>query len=433
MNKFLFFLFLIVIMISVGSARIEIISPDDKSTKAFILTNPEAIVNNFLALIDTPSSYSGQGTLCAKVNGAENSIEFGSCGAGGGTSKDADGFYLFNTTSTIFFNDTLLNITIDSRLPDTNLSFNQTLTDTLYADISVTPGNLSFNQTLTDTLYSTGAHTEAGNLSFNQTLTDLLYADISVTPGNLSWNQTLADTLYSTGPHTTAGNLSFNQTLTDMLYSIGAHNGNLSWNQTAADLLYASIIFGYNQTLSTLEILTGNCGTTDKVSGIFSNGSLNCTTDVTGGGSDINYTAIALLNTSRQVFLGEQNFTTIYTESISIAGIADFWDGDELHFTGTALDVNYLADCDADNEKLEVNSLGVFFCGTNVVANLSFNQSLTDTLYANISLIDTNLSLGGDVFGSLNVSENITANDRVCFNSDCSSYIYFNGSGIIIK
>lgn len=41
-------------------------------------------VTNFLDLLDTPSSYSGQGTNCVKVNAGENALEFGSCGGGGG-------------------------------------------------------------------------------------------------------------------------------------------------------------------------------------------------------------------------------------------------------------------------------------------------------------------------------------------------------------
>ena len=45
--------------------------------------------------------------------------------------------------------------------------------------------------------------------------------------------------------------------------------------------------------------------------------------------------------------------------------------------------------------------------------------------------IDTNFSEGGVMFGSLNVTENITIADTICFNTDCSARIFFDGSRLI--
>lgn len=118
-------------------------------------------------MLDSPSSYSGQAGLCVKVKGTEDGLEFGVCGGGGGegdkwvdtgtfiepnstfadnirvtaiqarnwsnatltesqitdlshtvdtdTQKTTSGSYLYNDTSVIYFNGTLLNATIDSR------------------------------------------------------------------------------------------------------------------------------------------------------------------------------------------------------------------------------------------------------------------------------------------------------------------------------
>jgi hypothetical protein len=54
----------------------------------------------------------------------------------------------------LLFNSSALNITIDA-LSIGNLSFNETWTNTLYADIGVVTDNKSWNETLADTLYRT--------------------------------------------------------------------------------------------------------------------------------------------------------------------------------------------------------------------------------------------------------------------------------------
>jgi len=44
-------------------------------------------LTNFTSLIDTPSSYSGEGSNCVIVNVGETALVFGSCGSGGGTNN----------------------------------------------------------------------------------------------------------------------------------------------------------------------------------------------------------------------------------------------------------------------------------------------------------------------------------------------------------
>lgn len=66
-------------------------------------------VTDFLDLLDTPASYSGEGGNCAIVNVGENGLEFGACGSGGGNPFDQE----LNTTDLVKFNgiNTTNNIT----------------------------------------------------------------------------------------------------------------------------------------------------------------------------------------------------------------------------------------------------------------------------------------------------------------------------------
>ncbi|MBU2634400.1 MAG: hypothetical protein KJ674_04085 [Nanoarchaeota archaeon] len=56
-------------------------------------------------------------------------------------------------------------------------------------------GNLSFNQTLTDTLYA-AIGLGGDNSSWNESYADTKYADISITGDNSSWNESMAHTLF---------------------------------------------------------------------------------------------------------------------------------------------------------------------------------------------------------------------------------------------
>jgi len=98
-----------------------------------------------------------------------------------------------------------------------NQSFNETHTDSLYADISVTGDNSSWNETWADTLYA-----------------PINYGD--------DWNKTYADTLYylNTNPYGFWNDTyaTFNKTYADTLYAAAGASGNTSWNETWANTLY---------------------------------------------------------------------------------------------------------------------------------------------------------------------------------------------------
>jgi len=70
--------------------------------------------------------------------------------------KATNGFYLYNDTSIIYFNETQLNATIDARGSGDNASWNETYADTLYANIiwGYNQSDGSYNETY-DSLNST--------------------------------------------------------------------------------------------------------------------------------------------------------------------------------------------------------------------------------------------------------------------------------------
>ncbi len=78
-----------------------------------VVIEDKTLFESFLDLLDTPSSYSGSVSRCVTVNGGENALEFTICpGDTGGTTKGTNNFYLFNSSTIIFFNETTLNRTI---------------------------------------------------------------------------------------------------------------------------------------------------------------------------------------------------------------------------------------------------------------------------------------------------------------------------------
>ena len=352
--NYLFILSLIIFSFSLVSADefgYNYLTSGDNLNPSLITTSTATSGNltNFTSLVDTPASYAGEGTNCVVVNAGETALEFGACAAGGGDNASwnqsgadllyagiewdynqsdatfamwnstwdnrglisdivqdnaswnqsgADGLYAPNTTEGIqvLINNTgvysTFNSTYDSYI-EGNASFNQTLTDELYYNISNPLNFLNFTNfntsqfeqsgdtvsinvtwfsNLFDSLFggkTTDDLTEGStnlydNKSWNQSGADLLYADISVTGDNASWNQSGADLLYA--PNTTEGiqvlindtgvystynvtydghvqdNESWNKSYADTLYAdISVTGDNASWNQSGADLLYADI------------------------------------------------------------------------------------------------------------------------------------------------------------------------------------------------
>ena len=144
---------------------------------------------------------SGDGCIFVSPTTGNVIITFNtSCGTGTvtGSGKNTNGFYLYNDTNTIYFNESTLNQTIESlgislgfNTSGGNSSFNQALTDTLYADIQ-----WNYNQTV---LYTNGSYLNlTGNtFALSPDATKWLY---NMTDGYLSefdYNQTIPANAYT--------------------------------------------------------------------------------------------------------------------------------------------------------------------------------------------------------------------------------------------
>jgi len=268
------------------------------------------------------------------------------------------------------------NLTYDSKVSD-NSSWNQSLADTLYADISVTGDNSSWNESHARTIFYDAESDLTGLLDDN-------YADISVTGDNSSWNESHADTLYAdiqwgynmTTPFTnwlSTFVYDYNQTAPANVYSDninttlssridGISEGNASFNQTLTDSLYSGIEWDYNQTEPA---------------------------------QDYADTQINAVNT---------------TENIDSLGY--------LNKSGT-------------NANQDVNISPYNF----QAGNLTLTQKITFSLGEIIdNIVNGWITITGSlqVSGDVNVTGNITTTDTFCFTADCSAKMYHNGSGIII-
>jgi hypothetical protein len=120
-------------------------------------------VTNFTQLLDTPSTYSGSTGDCVAVNSGETGLEFVTCGngSGGGGLTNTNGNYLYDNTTTIFFNDTFNNQTIIS------------IGNSLYYPLTGNPSNFINS-------------TQVTNISINNGLsTGIVEGGIlGITPGN---------------------------------------------------------------------------------------------------------------------------------------------------------------------------------------------------------------------------------------------------------
>ncbi len=298
-----------------------------------------------------------------------------------------------------------------------NQTWNETKGDTLYAPIG--SGNSSWNQTFANTLYapnttagiqallnSTGIYStfnstydaNQANASFNQSLTDNLYADISVTGDNSSWNQAVGDTRYL--PHTVdtnesvlikssnaswtttfnatydakiTDNSSWNQGVADTLYAdISVTGGNASWNQTHANTLYIAQAEESNLNVNSSDFWD-NLGTINS-------------TQMENSGGELN--------------IKQSWFTTLWNIIFGTKDTDDLSEGSSNKY---------------DNQTWNETKGDTLYADISVTGdNASWNQGLADGLYADISVVsnpfDQDLNTTNDVvFNNINANENVTA------------------------
>jgi len=198
-------------------------SADIVSLPSLVLT--ESQISDLSHTVDT-SAYvncSGDNVLLGNGSCQSTSVYFDDTDTD--TQKKTNNFYLYNDSSTIFFNETQLNSTIDNRA-SSNQSWNESYADTLYI-ASSNEGNLNVNSSgywdNLNTFNSTQMENSAGilqileswltsfiNTWFSGKTTNDLSEGSTNKYDNQSWNESYADTLYSTGPHTVDTSASVN-------------------------------------------------------------------------------------------------------------------------------------------------------------------------------------------------------------------------------
>ncbi len=259
----------------------------------------ETIVNTFtgnltqfISLTDTPGSYTGQGGLCVKVGAGETALEFGACGTGtldgNASSICALGEYLDGGGNCID-----LNATIDDRasgLGD-NESWNESLANTLYADISV----VDTNET-TRMINILGTDCDAGNYSYGFD-----------SDGNIQCR----DDLQGSGDviNNTAGWI---LNFTD-IFSIDWSNITITESQIK-DLAHTT---DTNETSFVRNLTDSSCAG-KVVVGVQTNGSLICEEDDTGtGGKKTSDADLYLYNDSSVIYFNESNLNKTITTRIN--------------------------------------------------------------------------------------------------------------------
>lgn len=145
--KIIVIFLMFIIIISLASSQLQIFGKS--SNNVIDLSSIPDKVKDFLDLLDTPSTYSGQGGNCVLVTPGETSLGFGSCGSGGGgdfsftdffdsfqsnfsepwTQNYSVALWSYNQTDTIFFyNQTITSNIFNQELNDTeHVVFNSTL------------------------------------------------------------------------------------------------------------------------------------------------------------------------------------------------------------------------------------------------------------------------------------------------------------------
>src|SRR3989339_82325 len=158
------------------------------------------------------------------------------------TQKNASGNYVYNDSTTIYFNETKLNNTIDLRAGGDNSSWNESYANTQYASISeplwsanFTAYNSSWSSTFNSTYdgyNSTELIKDWNSTGYikNWNNTGLIINwSTSLTNDNTSWNESYADTQYSS--------------ISEPLWSANFTAYNSSWSST-----FNSTYDGYNST-----------------------------------------------------------------------------------------------------------------------------------------------------------------------------------------
>jgi hypothetical protein len=343
-----------------------------------------------------------------------------------------------------------------------NASWNQTLANSLYADISVTGDNSSWNESHANTLYLTSytendphwtsnqtlfplnvsfnssQFTTTSNMTISETWLDGLFATISeallVVSGffdqdlnttssptfvNITANNVTADLFFGNGSQ--LAGLTLTETDPQWLLNLTAHNAswssiynatydshtqdNASWNQTLADGLYAASGSGnasWNQTLanSLYSLITEPLWTANQ-------SNYYTITQADNADNDTTYSSLSEFSDD----LGDRG----YTSNLNFTNDVNYWNDTQATFNKTYADTLYAASGSG---------------------NASWNESHANTLYLT-SYTETdpqwlsNLTANNDTWTSTyNSTYDAKVSDNSSWNQTLANSLYApTGSG----
>jgi hypothetical protein len=265
----------------------------------------------------------------------------------------------------------------------------------------------NYNQTIENpawlSTYNVTYHNNMNNASFNQSLTDLLYANIK-----WNYNQTIVNTdfynvSYESTYNSTYDSYAYNMTTPAITYTNALDIKNIKaeddWRMF------------YSDTTGMQLLALGTAGTYLK-----SNGEASPSW-ATPGAYNITYHNSALTNhtsIANASIFGVYNtlWTAVYNSSYAL--------------TGTAYNVTY-------ESTYNITYHNSALTNHTLIANASI-FGVYNTLWLstyNVSYADVNKN---NTFKFMtNFTQDITINNKSCYKADCSSYIWNNGSTLILQ
>jgi CDGSH-type Zn-finger protein len=424
-----------------------------------MVASVSAAADNAHLIFDDGTTLINGTDICIDIYGSNNCFSSFAAGTGDITAVNTNGNYLTGGGVTgaisLLVDETYLNSTITSIASSYgggNSSFNQTLTDSLYADISIIGDNSSWNETYADTLYADIGAT-GGNSSFNQTLTDSLYYAITNPSGfynasdfGISDYFTKTDILgfsyynstdFSINDYYLTSNPSnywndtyatFNETYADTKYAlIGAGADNSSWNQTYADTLYLLVGDEANLNVNSSDHWdnydTANTTWFENIAGVLSLKLSELTSwantwfsgkdtdDLTEGSTNLydnrsfNQTLTDTIYADISVTGGNASFNETYTDTLyyDISNPSTFWNDTFATFNKTYADTLYAS---------------ILVTGD----NSSFNETYTNTLYALIGYGDDwNKTYADGLYADIGVT-----GDNESWNESYANTLYYD-------
>src|SRR3989339_895492 len=278
------------------------------------------------------------------------------------TQKNASGNYVYNDSTTIYFNETKLNNTIDLRAGGDNSSWNESYANTQYASISeplwsanFTAYNSSWSSTFNSTYdgyNSTELIKDWNSTGYikNWNNTGLIINwSTSLTNDNTSWNESYADTQYSS--------------ISEPLWSANFTAYNSSWSST-----FNSTYDGYNSTGLIKDWNSTGYIKNWNNTGLIINWSTSLTNDNTSWNESYANTRYLLQSEEGNLDVN----SSVYSNS------STWWSGLYSYLSGWF--VNNAGVLEFNETKLN-NTIDLRAGGDNT----SWNESYADTQYSSIS------------------------------------------------